>query len=335
MITGVMKELGSAGLPSQLSFSTSRSFGFAGADVGRAAASPKPGNSVAIWLAKALRVKRFESICVFLRGILKLLPSVNSATDSRQCERENIMACRDGHILFAQDCVAHGRSLKSLAGGEVPQRLAGFRIHSLERFGIIAEENQTAGRGHYPGGRVALAGLRIAPFDRAGIEIVCHQRLLAFRSARAADAGGVIRTAFGKTFRLHEKCSAILECEEIEEMRVRIEGRRIPIRGAGKSGANQRAIDRGFDSGQHRTPLRVDGLGPIQLLDERNGGEKVSVAAIENVSKAIAVRLQQKFSRVALIIGVDDDRSFRGVVVEYIVRRKLKIPFELAGVGIE
>src|SRR5579859_2118504 len=292
MISGVMKEVGSAGLPSQLSLVTSAFPGLAAADLGKAAASPKPGNSVASRPAKPLRVKRFESILSSPLGDTQIRSSVSlDAFRSRQRERENIVARRDRHILLAQDFVTHGRSMKFLAGGEMPQWLAGFRVHSLERFSIIAKENQSACGGHHTTGRIAFTRLRIAPFKRAGIKIVGHQHFLALCPSHAAHAGSVIRPAFSKTLWLPEERSTILEREKIKKMRVGIVCRRIPVRGPGKTGTDQRAVCRRLDSRQDRAPLPINALGPIQLLDERHRRQKFSVNAVDYVQKSVAIRL--------------------------------------------
>ena len=76
-------------------------------------------------------------------------------------------------------------------------------------------------------------------------------------------------------------------------------------------------------------------LAQFKLGDKGNGGEKLSVGAIEDVKKSVTIRLEQQFSRLALINGIDEHGSFGGVIVVEIVGRELKIPFHLAGVGVD
>src|SRR5690242_8892021 len=118
-----MNPLGSAGLPSQLSFLTDlSSLAFAGS--GSAAATPRAGKSAAIRLVKALRVNKSESM---------LSPFIQKSESefSGQCKCKNVAPHGNGHILLPGYREAHRRSVKFLAGVEVPKRLARFGIHGL------------------------------------------------------------------------------------------------------------------------------------------------------------------------------------------------------------
>src|SRR5580700_2075344 len=109
----------------------------------------------------------------------------------------------------------------------------------------------------------------------------------------------------------------------------------IPVRGAAEARTDARTVCRGHDFGTNRTTLRIDAAGPIQMLSELRRRQKLSIGSIENVEEAVTVSLDQQFARLALIDGIDQNRSFFGVVIKQIMRRKLEIPFELAAVGIE
>src|SRR5690349_2110919 len=127
-MSGVMNDLGSEGFPSQLSFLMVLSFlSLAGVDDGSAAPTPKAGSSVAMRLVNALLLNRLENIASPVSWFL------------RQSKTENVAARSDGHVLLTSERVTHRRGVNALASGEVPQRLAGLRLHSLERLGVISK----------------------------------------------------------------------------------------------------------------------------------------------------------------------------------------------------
>ena len=91
--------------------------------------------------------------------------------------------------------------------------------------------------------------------------------------------------------------------------------RRVPISSSDKSRTSARALRSRLHAGSDRTALRVNSFCPIQFLDERKSGEKLSVGAVQHIEIAVAIGLHQKLSRLALIVGVDQDGSFCRVVV--------------------
>src|SRR5712664_2444569 len=185
-----------AGLPSQSIFLTPpvSSFFFAGAapEDAAVAVSPNPETRVARRPANALRVKRLENTSV---------PPFRfscSCKTLRQCKAKNVRSRGDGNVLFSQDGVSHRRSVNRLAGGEMPQRRARFRVHSFERLCIVAEENQPRCCAHRSSRRVALADLRILPGELSRVEIIAQENLLRLCSTAAAHSRGIVRASFGK-----------------------------------------------------------------------------------------------------------------------------------------
>src|SRR2546430_993026 len=68
---------------------------------------------------------------------------------------------------------------------------------------------------------------------------------------------------------------------------------------------------------------------------QRKCGEKFSVGAVQDIEIAVAIRFEEQLSLLAMVAGIDQDGSLRRVVVKEVVRRKLKIPFELSRVGVQ
>src|SRR5438046_446741 len=111
--------------------------------------------------------------------------------------------------------------------------------------------------------------------------------------------------------------------------------RRIPVCGPDESGTGARALCGGLDAGSNRTTLRINALRPIEFLHEWKGGEKFSTNAVQNVEKPIASGLDKQLSRLPPIVRVEQDGSLCRVVVIQVVRRKLKIPFELSRIRVQ
>src|SRR6266478_8297337 len=254
---------------------------------------------------------------------------------SWQSKTENVAASGDRHVLFRIHRVGHGRSCNVLTRVEMPQRLAGLRVHRFEGLRVIAEEDQTArGRHGAPGG-AALACLSVAPRGFIVVQREGQQDFLVVVPFAAMRAGRIIRLARFEFLRLQKENVTRVQGHEIEPGILRIVGRRVPVGSSDKTGAHARAFRGWLNSGANRPAFIVNSAGPIEFFGERSGREKLAIGSIEHVKKAVAVRLYNKFSRLTAESGIDEDGSFDGVIVEQVVRRELKIPFELAGVRIE
>src|SRR5205814_5242299 len=145
----------------------------------------------------------------------------------------------------------------------------------------------------------------------------------------------LIRLSLSKLPRLQKEGIAVFLRQEIEKASRGIVRRRVPVGGAGESGASARALCRGLHSGSNRPALSIDSLGPVQFFHERKCGEKFSVGAVQDIEIAVAIRFEEQLSLLALVAGIDQDGSLRRVVVKEVVRRKLEIPFELSRVGVQ
>ena len=82
-------------------------------------------------------------------------------------------------------------------------------------------------------------------------------------------------------------------------------------------------------------PSAADARGPIDAAEEGLGEEQLAVGPVEDVEEAVAIGMEQKFGRLAVVSGVDQDVGFGGVAIVQVVRRELVVPLEVAGLGIE
>src|SRR5215471_17798637 len=89
------------------------------------------------------------------------------------------------------------------------------------------------------------------------------------------------------------------------------------------------------DSGSSRRPALFIESGQPVGLDERRARQELAVRAVEHVEHAIAVRPHHDFAWTAVQCDVGENRNLRRIPVEFVVRRELVMPFELAGVGID
>src|SRR5439155_27362294 len=200
---------------------------------------------------------------------------------------------------------------------------------------VVAEKDQTTGGGHGAPGGTALACLNVAPRGFIVVQREGQQDFLVVVSLAATRASRIIRLARFEFLRLQKENVTGVQGHEIEPGILRIVGRRVPVGCSDKTGTDARAFRAGLDSGANRAAFIVNCAGPIEFFDERSGREKRAIGAIEHVEKAVAVRFYDEFSRLTAESGIDEDRSFDGVVVKQVVRSELEIPFELAGVRIE
>src|SRR5580698_8344702 len=82
---------------------------------------------------------------------------------SRKGKGEEIISRGDRDILPAARRVAHGGSMESLAGVEVPQRFARLAVYGFKRRRIVCKEDQPRCGRHDSTPGVPVALLRIFP----------------------------------------------------------------------------------------------------------------------------------------------------------------------------
>src|SRR5204863_8366458 len=181
----------------------------------------------------------------------------------------------------------------SLISVEVPQRLAGLRIHSLEGVSIVREKNYAACGCHGSAVGVSRTHLRILPGEGFGIEVIGQKELLWILCWIVFDAGRVIRLSFGKFLWFAKKSSAIFERLEIEKMGQLAVRRSIPVGRSGESRTNSRPFSGGLNTCPYGTALGIDSLCPIQFFHEANPGKEFAVSAIKNVDETISIGFDQ------------------------------------------
>src|SRR5258705_11286640 len=120
-----------------------------------------PGRMAANRAAKPRREVKDENMLFLLFELFANLRK------SWQSKTENVAAGGDSHVLFRIHRVGHGRSGDVLTRVEMPQRLAGLRVHRFEALGVIAEENQTG-----PGRHGAPGGAALAPLSGAAPRVI-------------------------------------------------------------------------------------------------------------------------------------------------------------------
>src|SRR5882672_42033 len=81
--------------------------------------------------------------------------------------------------------------------------------------------------------------------------------------------------------------------------------------------------------------MRIDFLCPIQFVNKWSRRQKFTIRAIEYVEESISVSLHKQFPRPALVGKIDQNRGFRRVIVEQVMRCELKMPLQLSGVRIQ
>src|SRR5579864_1980758 len=222
-----------------------------------------------------------------------------------------------------------------LARIEVPQGIARLRVNGFKGLGIVAEKEQPACGAHNSTGRMPLARLRIAPGRFVGFKTESEHIFLGMIPGTAAGACGIVCLSFGKFLWLYQKHIAVFAGKEIEKVSRGIVRRRIPVRGPDESRTGARALCRGLHAGSNRTALRINALRPIEFVHEWKSREKLSTNAVQNVEKSIAIGLDKQLSRLPPVVSVDQDGSLRCIVVIQVVRRKLKIPFELSRIRVQ
>ena len=222
----------------------------------------------------------------------------------------HVRAGRDRNVLFPFGHVSHGRSAERLVRVEVPKRLAILRIHRCERSAIVAQEQNTSGRRQHAARAAAGTELRNFPGDLAGLNVDRAQEFLSRLTGYPASAAAVERLPRLPPRRRFHIDVAGLQRHHIKQLGRGIECRRHPVRRAAHRRTGLGSLRSRLLAGQELGPaVGTDAAGPVQLLDERFCHQKFARHPVENVKKAIAIRLHQQLSRpprnsVSISIGV-------------------------------
>jgi hypothetical protein len=81
--------------------------------------------------------------------------------------------------------------------------------------------------------------------------------------------------------------------------------------------------------------LRIEALGPGQLLDGLGRLEELAVEPVKDVAEAVAGRVRDDSSVLAIDLGVDQDVAADLVIIVVVVGRILVVPGDLAVPRIE
>src|SRR5438876_9526702 len=114
-------------------------------------------------------------------------------------------------MLLSLDRITHWRRINTLTRVEVPQRLAGLRLHSLKVVGIVCKKNHAARCCHGSTGRESRTHLRVLPGKGFSIEIVGQKKFLWMLCRIVFDTGRVIGLSLGKFLWFAEKSAAVFE----------------------------------------------------------------------------------------------------------------------------
>src|SRR5260221_9503048 len=217
----------------------------------------------------------------------------------------------------------------------MPENAASGGFHRFERIGVVAEEAQAASRCQSTCPGIAWTNLWVAPDAFAIGQRKRQQDFLHTFARRERGACVVKGGALHKVFGFGAEQIATFESHRIEEPRIRIIGRRKPVCGAIDARTDVGAFWSGNSAREDWAAGRVNAGGPVQFFDERRGAQEFAVGSVEQIEKTTAIRLNQKMTDGSVFVGIHEDGSFRGVVIVDIMRGELKIPLELAGVGVQ
>src|SRR5437773_2577343 len=90
-----------------------------------------------------------------------------------QPKRHDIRPGGDGDVVFTLEAVGYGRGADLLTGVEIPQRLAGSRVQSVESALMVSREDQAARGGKQARSISHGSDLRIVPHQLAGRYLEC------------------------------------------------------------------------------------------------------------------------------------------------------------------
>src|SRR5207302_2855383 len=245
-------------------------------------------------------------------------------------------AVEDGDVLLAAGTAkGDGLADDSRGGLELPQQLAGARVHGLEPAVHGAVEDDVAGGGQ----RAAPDGEALAQRPRRAL----GHRIPRRKGATLAPGAGVhphdradVRRA-GDIARVHRlEVHAEVLVRDVEEAGAWRPRRRLPVLGAGRGGAYV-----AHDLAEHRRFFSVDGEAARREIhapggvDVRERGRREHLAGrpVHDVDVAVALGPHEDLTPAALDLEVDEDLLIHGVVVEHVVWRELIGPHRLAGGG--
>src|SRR5882724_12260334 len=246
-------------------------------------------------------------------------------------EREGVEGVVDGdhEVLAAVEHIGHRGSEERAAHVEVPESFSGGGIEGEEIVGCVGGEEQMAGGGEDTGDAFAFADF-VIPDNFSGFVIECADRGI------GPQVSITPAPAFGFGF----VDSVVVDAEnsagvDIKKICLGIEAGSHPVGGAVGAGFDESAIGGGRCARLcDRTAFCVDAGGP-GLFNERSSGEMLAVRAVKQEIKSVAAGLREEFARLALEFGVEKNGRLHGVPIVNVMRRRLEMPDEFAGVGIE
>ena len=255
-----------------------------------------------------------------------------------------------GEILLRPDGVGHRRALERRADVEAPELFERFVVVGDHPAILQRREYQAAGRvgrarsdfdvGHRLREHLVVDGVEGG--DRSVVQVAAVGALLAVLLVDAAlrrqvgDGGAVSR-------------GAALDADAIGDVLHRVVGGRLMRDAAvpGRTGplgrvAAQRPRGRIVDL--HVEPrivverfarLRIEPLGPVQIVDVLAADEEFTAGAIQRVEEPVAREMADDLAAPAVERRVVQHVHADFVVVPGIVRRVLEVPRQLAGVDVQ
>src|SRR2546430_2339395 len=211
----------------------------------------------------------------------------------------------------------------------MPESLSSGGIEGEEIVGSVGGEEKMAGGGEDTGDAFVFADF-VIPDDFSGFVIERADR----------GVGPQVPVTAAPAFGLGFVHGVVVDAEDatgvhVEKICLWIEARRHPVGGAVGAGLDQSAVGSGRCARLcDRTAFCVNSGSP-GLVDEWSSGEMLAVGAIKQEIKSVAAGLREEFARFAFEFGVEENGRLHGVPIVNIVRRRLEMPDEFAGVGIE
>ena len=228
---------------------------------------------------------------------------------------------------------AHRGRPDAAAHVEVPERLAGIGIHREDVALLGPGDHEPAGGGQYPGhcGRqllelpLQLSGQGVERPDRSVGLIRVRPPLAAADESRSGLVLGLALEVDG----------GHLPGRDEERHPVRVVGRAVPVRRAGKARPHQRPLlARRRPGNAHGPAVLVDPLRP-GLGRVLGRPQELARLAVEHVVERVAVREDDQLPHRAVPLGVHQHRDLVGVPVVDVVRGVLEVPAHFAGVHVE
>ena len=245
----------------------------------------------------------------------------------RRGERIERAPPSENDVLTAIELVGD-RRVADAADTRVPQRRAVARAQRERIVRRVAGDRHARRRRQHTRRAGAFTDV-VAPANLA--------RLIVDRPQHALAPHAVVRA--------RPSVLAVLGLEEVDAVGVvraddeqtggRIEARRPIVRAAGLVWRDEPAVARRlFRRIGNRPAILVETLGPVHGR-ERRGQQTLAGRAIEHEVVAVARCLNQQLARRAVDRAVHQHRHFRRIPVVRVVRRCLKSPHQLSGVGVE